>query len=111
MANEEFTQEDFDKAVDAWDAYKRNQLLKCMFLRYKRNKDFCETGGFLYFLLWLKGLICLLFNWQRYFDYKDSTATVCTTDEEWCMDSADWIACDVHRHPFVWGVHIYEDGN
>lgn len=100
---------DFEEMCAAWDDYQRAQILKDMFTAYKRNKDFCECR--LYFMLWLKALICILLNWRRVFDDKDRTATVCTTDEEYAIESVSWITCEVSRSPFVWGVSIFNDGN
>ncbi|MDE6493084.1 MAG: hypothetical protein K2L50_00680 [Bacteroidales bacterium] len=105
-------QKEFNKAWRVYLAYERKQILKCMFTRYKENREFSdiEIRG-LYFLLWLKALICLLFNWRRSFNYKDNPIIVCTTDAKSCMDSEDWITCEVSRSPFVWGVSIYNDWN
>lgn len=107
---EEFDDKDFDRAMGAYIAYERKEILKCMFSRYKQNKEFCDDSRW-YFGLWLKTLICLLLNWRRNFDYKDNTVVVCTTDEEYGYESSSWIACEVHRSPFVWGISIYNDGN
>lgn len=99
------------RAARAYRAYKRREILKSMFTRYKVNMNLYEYGNREYFWIWLKSLVCILLRWERGFDYKDNTVIVCTTDEEQIYDSMTLISCEVSRSPFVWGVNIYYDWN
>lgn len=109
---EDFNDKYWAKAASDWLKFERRQILKCMFSRYKSNREFCDIENpVLYFLIWLKSLICILLNWRRAFDFNDNTVVVCTTDEEEGYDALSWIACEAHRSPFVWCVSIYIDGN
>lgn len=107
---EEFDDKVLSRAARAYRAYKRKEILKSMFSRYKKNRECFEDGKHRYFLFWLKALICILLHLERDFDCTDSTVVVCATDEYEGMEgSLDWISCEVAISPFVWGVYIYND--
>lgn len=111
MEMTEQEQNDFGKAMDAWDEHKRKRALKALF---EKDSIGCEITDYNYFVrafCWLKTLICLLLN-RTNGSYLDTNKfCVLSYDERSSYDSTDWDACWVSPYLFKdWNVCLSSDG-
>lgn len=110
-STEEERQQEFSRAMEAWDEIKRKRAIKALFQRSGISCDITDYNYFIRAFCWIKTLICLLLD-RTNGSYMDSNKfCILSYDERHNLESIDWDACWVSPYLFKdWNVCLASDG-
>ena len=111
MEMTEKEQQEFNRAMDAWEKHKRTRALKALFEKDSISCDITDYNYMQRAFCWLKTLICLLLD-RTNGSYMDSNKfCVLSYDERQEYESTSWDACWVSPYLFKdWNVCLASDG-
>ena len=104
-------QQEFDRATDTWQKYKRIRALKALFEKDSISCDITDYNHMKRVFCWLKTLICLLLYRTNGSYMDDNKFCILSYDETQGYESLNWDACWVSPSLFKdWNVCLASDG-